>query len=93
MSVRITPPSFLRHVTPWRFLYWFDRRSHTCWSGVVMWKSGYGSYSWWPGHDCWDGTAPGHEEGWDYCGKWTAKDAFENEAYPVITPPQESGRR
>lgn len=59
---RWTPPSFLRHVASYRMLEFINKRTNTCWTGMVMWKMGYG-WSWWPNDNCmsFDG---------DYCGKW-----------------------
>jgi hypothetical protein len=69
-----TPPLFLRHVFPWRLLYYVDRHSNTCLSGFVMWKLGYGGWSWWPHAGCWDG--PLGEE-YDYCAKYESFERFQ----------------
>ena len=68
---RWTPPSWMRHISPWWVLLWLDRHLNTCWAGIAMWKLGY-EWSWWP-NGCWDGR-PGQE--YDYCGKWKTEDAI-----------------
>lgn len=64
-----TPPSWMRHITPWRVLNFIDRHSHTCWAGMVMWKLGYG-WSWWPCMTCFMGP----KDWGDYCGKYNGPD-------------------
>jgi len=64
---KYTPPTFLRHITPWWLLGWIDRRWDTCWAGMVMWKQGY-DWDWWPTNTCFDAT----DGPWDYCNKFDA---------------------
>ncbi len=77
MGERYTPPLWLRHFVPWRFLNWFDRRFPTCWTGMVMWKLGHDDWSWWINRSCWDGP-PGRE--YDYCGKYKSKAEWQKAA-------------
>ncbi len=58
-----SPPLWLRHLTSWRFLYWFNNHFNVCWSGVVSWK--LGSESDW-------GLRRGCFFPYDYCGKYDA---------------------
>lgn len=62
---RYTPPSWMRHFTPWWLLHWLDERMETCWAGIAMWKMGY-DWDWWPTNTCFDAT----DGRWDYCGKF-----------------------
>ena len=66
------PPDILRHVIPWGLLYWIDPRLPICWTGVVMWKLGYG-WSWACSCSS-DDEITHHVERWGgwvcYCGKF-----------------------
>lgn len=65
-----TPPSWMRHIIPWRVLYWLDKHTDTCWAGMVMWKEDY-EWSWW---SC--SWQDGLGADGDYCGKWRSKETF-----------------
>lgn len=55
---------FLRFVVSWKLLWWINQRTETCWSGMVMWKMGYG-WSWAVRESCFRGWPLG-----DYCGRF-----------------------
>ena len=65
-----TPPSWLRHITPWWELNFIDNHFHVCWANLVMWKMGYPRENW-----LWDNfrtcKAP-DQPGPCYCGKYGA---------------------
>ena len=55
-------PGWLRHVTPWWFLLWLDKRyDNLCWPGIVHWKCGMGWPDWGHSRHC--------AEAGGYCGK------------------------
>lgn len=78
--MKYTPPMWLRHVFPWRLLYFVNRHTNTCISGMVMWKQGYEGWQWWPRSGCFDG----HEVAFDYCARWETAEQFE--ADTGVTP-------
>lgn len=83
-----TPPNWMRRVTPWRALYWLNKRLPVCWADVVTWKLGYRPETWWPDWGCTGSNPP-----WDWCGKYRTPADQENLAEPdlgVTTPPVEA---
>lgn len=72
----IEPWPWLRFITPWWALHWLCNRYHLCWSGMVMWKMGYG-WSWSLSRSC---LFP-----FDYCGYYDdASDQEREEALRII---------
>jgi len=67
-------PTFLRHLIPWRMLYWIDRLFPVCWLNVAMWKMWGVEGCFGPSSNCWDGPAG---EKYDYCGKFKTKEEFD----------------
>lgn len=61
------PPPRLRHLVPFRLLYWLDARiPDLCWTGVACWKLMGSEMGWFMDTRCWSGP-PGRE--YDYCNK------------------------
>ena len=69
--LKVTPPVWMRHITPWWLLYWLDKRLPTCWTVMVLWKMYGDEDSWWPLGKCF---AAYSGERYDYCGKFSVND-------------------